>query len=163
MEKINKYLKSVIMIFLIISLYGCSQKAKENNYDNHLRLRIIANSNLREDQNDKLLIKNIIWECFNEKYELSIENIDNELKSKLDEELYNKIDIKITKIKYEAKAYNGKFIPAGEYDTLLIMIGEGKGKNFWTILYPEFFNVTFEDNNEIEYRSYFYDIFSHKS
>jgi len=163
MEKINKNLRIIIIIILLISLYGCSQKVKEENLDNYLRLRIIANSNNEEDQENKILIKNIIWEYFNNNYDLNIENINNELKNKLDKDLYENIEIKLTKINYEAKSYQGKFIPAGQYETILIMIGEGKGKNFWTILYPEFFNVTFEDNNEIEYRSYFYDIFSHKS
>lgn len=163
MEKINKNLRIIIIIILLISLYGCSQKVKEENLDNYLRLRIIANSNNEEDQENKILIKNIIWEYFNNNYDLNIENINNELKNKLDKDLYDNIEIKLTKINYEAKSYQGKFIPAGQYETILIMIGEGKGKNFWTILYPEFFNVTFEDNNEIEYRSYFYDIFSHKS
>lgn len=163
MEKINKNLRIIIIIILLISLYGCSQKVKEENLDNYLRLRIIANSNNEKDQENKILIKNIIWEYFNNNYDLNIENINNELKNKLDKDLYENIEIKLTKINYEAKSYQGKFIPAGQYETLLIMIGEGKGKNFWTILYPEFFNVTFEDNNEIEYRSYFYDIFSHKS
>jgi len=163
MEKINKNLRIIIIIILLISLYGCSQKVKEENLDNYLRLRIIANSNNEEDQENKILIKNIIWEYFNNNYDLNIENINNELKNKLDKDLYENIEIKLKKINYEAKSYQGKFIPAGQYETILIMIGEGKGKNFWTILYPEFFNVTFEDNNEIEYRSYFYDIFSHKS
>lgn len=163
MEKINKNLRIIIIIILLISLYGCSQKVKEENLDNYLRLRIIANSNNEKDQENKILIKNIIWEYFNNNYDLNIENIKNELKNKLDKDLYENIEIKLTKINYEAKSYQGKFIPAGQYETILIMIGEGKGKNFWTILYPEFFNVTFEDNNEIEYRSYFYDIFSHKS
>ena len=163
MEKINKNLRIIIIIILLISLYGCSQKVKEENLDNYLRLRIIANSNNENDQENKILIKNIICEYFNNNYDLNIENIKNELKNKLDKDLYENIEIKLTKINYEAKSYQGKFIPAGQYETILIMIGEGKGKNFWTILYPEFFNVTFEDNNEIEYRSYFYDIFSHKS
>lgn len=60
---------------------------------------------------------------------------------------------------FPAKSYNGEFIPSGTYYTLLITIGKGNGNNFWTLLYPEYFNISFEDNNEIEYRSYIYDKF----
>ena len=51
-------------------------------------------------------------------------------------------------------------IPSGNYETLLIEIGNAKGNNFWTLLYPEYYGFEFEETNEIEYRSYFYDLFS---
>ena len=44
---------------------------------------------------------------------------------------------------------NGKVIPSGIYDTLLITIGEGEGSNYWSLLYPEFFGITFEDIDSI--------------
>ena len=65
----------------------------------------------------------------------------------------------VQKIVDEAKAYEEKIIQAGYYDTILITIDEGKGKNFWTLLYPEFFDISFDGENEIEYHSYFYDLF----
>ena len=88
-------------------------------------------------------------------------NIDIEdLESYLNQQFKNN-DIKVTheKVKYEAKAYEEKIIQAGYYDTILITIDEGKGKNFWTLLYPEFFDISFDGENEIEYHSYFYDLF----
>ena len=161
MEKINKKIKIIIILILLLSSYGCNMKIKEDNYENELRLRIIANSNSEIDQENKILIKNIVFNYFNNNYDLNINNIKKELEAKLDKNLYESLEIKKAKIKYEAKTYNGKFIPSGEYETILIKIGSGEGKNFWTILYPEFFNVSFEDKNEIEYHSYFYDIFTH--
>ena len=70
-----------------------------------------------------------------------------------------KLEVKEIVYNYEAKAYEEKIIQAGYYDTILITIDEGKGKNFWTLLYPEFFDISFDGENEIEYHSYFYDLF----
>lgn len=161
MEKFNKLFINYIIVLLIIFAYGCGKITKSNNLDNELRLRIIANSNSDIDQNRKMIVKNTIIEIFNECYNINEKELLINLKNKINEDWVESISVKLTNVYYEAKSYDGRFIPAGYYKTLLIMIGEGKGKNFWTILYPEFFNVTFEDKNEIEYRSYFYDIICH--
>ena len=61
---------------------------------------------------------------------------------------------------FPPKELNGKIISGGEYETLLVTIGEGKGNNYWTVLYPEYFGITFEEiySGEVEIRSYFYDV-----
>ena len=161
MEKFNKWFINYIIVLLIIFAYGCGKNTMNNNLDNELRLRIIANSNSDIDQNRKMIVKNTIIEIFNECYNINEKDLLINLKNKINEDWVESISVQLTSVYYEAKSYDGRFIPAGYYKTLLIMIGEGKGKNFWTILYPEFFNVTFEDKNEIEYRSYFYDIICH--
>ena len=48
-------------------------------------------------------------------------------------------------------------MPSGKYMTLLFIIGKGEGKNWWSILYPEFYGINYEDSDEIEYRSFIYD------
>ena len=78
-------------------------------------------------------------------------------KDKLNNEFYNKLTLKKCISFYPAKTFNGKFIPSGNYETLLIEIENAKGNNFWTLLYPEYFGYEFEESHEIEYRSYFYD------
>ena len=60
---------------------------------------------------------------------------------------------------YPAKVLDGKMVPSGSYPTLLITIGTGSGSNWWSILYPEFFGVSYESSSEVEYRSYFYELF----
>lgn len=48
---------------------------------------------------------------------------------------------------FETKYYNDKIIQGGTYKTIVVTLGEGKGKNYWTILYPQYFNASFEDVN----------------
>ncbi len=154
MEKIIKRILIIcITIFYLLFLYGCT-----NQNDNELRLRIFANSNSELDQQLKKEVKSFLEENLQD--ELILKDC-KAIEDKLNNHFLNaKIVVKQGKVKYEAKSYKGKIIPSGYYDTILITIGEGKGKNFWTILYPEFFNISFEDDKEIEYHSYFYDLFN---
>ncbi|MBQ4571013.1 MAG: stage II sporulation protein R [Bacilli bacterium] len=150
----------LIILILILSIITSSCNKKEE----YIRLRIIANSNTEIDICDKTIIKNTINKLFDENeltYEtINTNNLNNLLKNNLNKDLYNKIVIKECISYYPAKSYKGKFISSGNYQTLLIEIGEAKGNNFWTLLYPEYFGYEFEESNEIEYRSYFYDLLS---
>ena len=150
--------KLIILIILFLSLLINTSCTNNKNYK---RLRIIANSNSEIDINEKIQIKNTIIELINKEiisYEtLNEETLKKELKNKLNNSLYEKIEIKECISYYPAKTYNNKFIKSGNYETLLITIKEGKGNNFWTLLYPEYFGFEAEETNEIEYRSYFYD------
>ena len=146
----KKILILVITIIYLILISCC-------NYDsNNIRLRILANSNSEYDQQIKNDIKDYLKIYLKN---ADISNIDlNKLEEKLNEEFKAEIKVERKFVNYEAKTYKNKLVQAGNYDTILITIGEGKGKNFWTLLYPEYFNISFEEDNEVEYRSYLYDI-----
>ena len=66
--------------------------------------------------------------------------------------------IEYKNVAFPAKVLNGKLIPSGTYKTLLITIGSGQGNNWWSVLYPEFFGINYEDSDEIEYKSFIYEI-----
>ena len=51
-------------------------------------------------------------------------------------------------INYEEEL--AKFQPSLEID-------EAEGSNWWSVLYPEFFNVDFEDFSEVKFEWYFFD------
>lgn len=148
-DKMKKILMSIITLFYLLFLFGCSSS-------NELRLRILANSDGLVDQAIKQEVKEYLKNRLsNELVNLDIKKIESELSKAFPEE---EIKVEITNVGYEAKTYNGKVIPSGKYKTVLITIGNGEGKNFWTLLYPEFFNISFEDDHEIEYRSFIYDL-----
>ncbi len=37
---------------------------------------------------------------------------------------------------YETREYDGVLFPAGTYNSLQIILGDGKGKNWWCVLFP---------------------------
>ncbi len=117
---------------------------------NVLRLHIIANSDSDADQNLKLKIRD---EILNETGDLflncnDLEIAEETVKQNLD--LFNKIANKVIKengFNYTATASFGKSdfstryyddftLPAGEYNSLIITLGEGGGKNWWCVVYP---------------------------
>lgn len=64
------------------------------------------------------------------------------------------------KNKFPPKSLNDEVIPGGTYESLVITIGRGEGNNYWTLLYPEYYGITFEDINtgEVEIKSYFWEL-----
>ena len=151
----KKVLQMMISILYLCLLTCCNPKNSE------LRLRIVANSNNEDDQAVKIEVKDFVKEYLEKNGidKLDLTTLEDELNQHF---LNNQIVVERTKSNYEAKSYNGRFVQAGSYDTILITIGEGKGKNFWTLLYPEFFDISFEDDHEVEYRSFFFDLFKKK-
>lgn len=155
MEKFRKKLTiCIIFIFVLITLSGCTTK------NDSVRLRILANSDSEVDQTNKLKVKEVVRLALLDDMKISCDKLLEKIKQEIHEPFVQTINVEYTNEVFPAKSYNGEFIPSGIYPTLLITIGKGEGKNFWTLLYPDFFNISFEDNNEIEYRSYIYDKFT---
>ncbi|MCM1260074.1 MAG: stage II sporulation protein R [Prevotella sp.] len=154
-QTIQKFSVLIFSIFYLVLLFGCEQEQQE------IRLRILASSNDTIDQQIKLEVKEYVqlYLTHQEVQDIDLTSFEAELNQHFKG---SHITVQYTLSDYEAKSYQGKMIQAGRYPTLLITIGEGKGKNFWTLLYPEFFNISFEDDHEVEYRSYFYDLFTQK-
>lgn len=115
-----------------------------------IRLRILADSDLEKDQNIKRLIRDEVnKEITKWVQELtSIEAARSVIKSKLPEiqaiaesviasEGSNQsVKTEFDKVQFPTKLYGQFLYPAGEYEAILITIGEGKGANWWCVLYP---------------------------
>lgn len=113
-----------------------------------LRLHVVANSNSIEDQITKLKIesklKNYISSInYNNKEEL-IENIKNNKDTilnisnntlKENNKTYNS-KLKIGKISYDKKQNMTLDMYAGTYDSVCIVLGDGAGKNIWSMIFP---------------------------
>lgn len=46
------------------------------------------------------------------------------------------VSAKISDVNFPEKSYGAYTFPKGEYEALQIVIGEGKGQNWWCVLYP---------------------------
>ncbi|MBT2640700.1 stage II sporulation protein R [Bacillus sp. ISL-41] len=115
-----------------------------------IRLRILADSDLEKDQNIKRLIRDEVnKEITTWVQELtSIEAAREIIKSRLPEiqaiaervvaaEGSNQsVKTEFDKVQFPTKLYGQFLYPAGEYEAILITIGEGEGANWWCVLYP---------------------------
>ncbi len=152
MKNIN-FLKAGIVIFGIIFTFSVVTYAKntqKNIADSVLRLHIIANSNEKADQDLKLKVRDRLLkegvDIFGENIspkdaELFIRKNKAKIQKIAEEEIkkngysYN-VRIEVGEFPFPAKIYDSIMLPSGRYKALRVIIGEGKGENWWCVLYP---------------------------
>lgn len=129
-----------------------------------IRLRILAHSDRAQDQWLKEQVRDQLVQRLNESMQ-ELEGIDEarELIQALLPELEQLVARTITgagyaypssleygTIPFPAKLYGQKLYPAGEYEGLLVTIGEGQGSNWWCVLFPPLCFVDFGTSEAIE-------------
>ena len=132
-----------LFIFIVITV-GINESKNILIPDNAIRFRVIANSDLEQDQKLKLEIKNKVEK---ELYSL-LGNVKNTNEArKIIKTNLNQVDniIKPYGINYDisygnnyfpSKVYKGITYDAGNYESLVITLGSGKGHNWWCVLFP---------------------------
>ena len=139
----------VFIICVLCSFLPLSDEAEI--YDNTVRLHVIANSDSEYDQNVKLRVRDGVLSLIEElvKDAENIEEAENIIRENISairdnsRETLNllgedkSIAVTLSKEYYPTREYEDFSLPAGEYMSLRIMIGEAKGKNWWCVLYPE--------------------------
>ena len=142
MKKIS--LLSILIADLFLCAVVYSTSVTENLSDNLLRLHIIANSDSKNDQDIKLLVRNkIINSIEDTNYKnkkqivMNLEqltgDIDEYLKQ-IDADYRCKIDYCISN--FPQKQYADISMPSGKYECIKVILGEGAGKNWWCVAYP---------------------------
>ncbi|MBS4190077.1 stage II sporulation protein R [Bacillus sp. FJAT-49705] len=115
-----------------------------------IRLRILANSDSEADQELKRRIRDAVNAEITEWVEelTSIEETRRLIRSRLPEiqkiaesvvekeKLTQAVKIDFGKVDFPTKLYGEFLYPAGEYEAILITLGEGKGANWWCVLFP---------------------------
>lgn len=140
-----------IIIFAIIVLCGIGLiLPKSSSNTEYLRMHVRANSNQEIDQSVKLVVRDavveyltpFIAECN------TYEKAKTLLTSRLEEiEKVADQTLKINGFNYQSKAsvkrenfptrfYGTLELKEGYYDALILELGEGKGDNWWCVVYP---------------------------
>lgn len=160
------HLKKIILILFFISMAFIyfEQDAEILIPGEAIRFRVIANSNTVTDQTEKMMIKEQVEK---EVYEL-IENASNTadvrniIKNNMstiesivsDYQIPYQIDYGNNY--FPAKSYKGVVYPAGNYESLVITLGNGAGNNFWCVLFPPLclLENSEEDISDLDYQLY---------
>ena len=146
--------KIIPILFVFFLIYGLTNKSDILIPSYAIRFRIIASSNSDVDQETKITIKNDLEPKLNSL--MSKAKNSNEAKALLKENetlIKNTLDkynvayqISLGKNYFPEKEYQGVKIPSGNYESLVITLGEGAGKNWWCVAFPELcFSATSED------------------
>lgn len=115
-----------------------------------IRLRILANSDSGKDQE----IKRMVRDAVNAQITLWVQELTSKEKAKavlqsklpeiqgIAEEVVagqgsdQSVKVEFDKVQFPTKLYGEFLYPAGEYEAILITLGEGGGANWWCVLYP---------------------------
>lgn len=162
-----KKLIVILFIFILASIF-LHQKKQIIIPNTAIRFRIIANSNEKEDQKLKYEIKNAIEPDLMSKLsnsnsiEEARENIKNYIPQAEETiSLYtNDYKINYGNNYFPEKVYKGVTYEAGEYESLVVTLGNGLGENWWCVLFPPLCLLEAEENeiSDTEYRFYVADI-----
>ncbi|NLY86794.1 MAG: stage II sporulation protein R [Tissierellia bacterium] len=139
-----------ILTFIYIIYPYVEEKTKISFKDHIIRFHIRANSDKEEDQDLKLKVRDEILKEMKEKFQ-GIKDIaesrriikDNmEEMKKITERIVARegkdyeVNITLGEDNFPTRKYGNLVLPAGAYETLLITLGEGRGKNWWCVMFP---------------------------
>ena len=155
-------MKKIVFLLFIIIVIGCliSKKNEVLIPKEAIRIRIIAASNTIEDQKLKADIKNDISEMLFKKiynvnnYEVANNVINNSLNDvdNIVSKYTNNYEISYSNNYFPKKEYKGIIYDEGNYPSLQIKLGNGKGENFWCVLFPPLCLIDEDRLNDVEYR-----------
>lgn len=161
--------KLIIFLAVIITILAINKEEKVIIPKEAIRFRVIANSDKEEDQTlKKKVVTNLNQEIrkltfLDTSLENSRKNIKNTIPefSKIVKETLEKNQSKETfTIDYgmnyfPEKEYKGIVYEEGEYESLVITLGNGLGENFWCVLFPPLCLLDTEEEQEnVEYTSF---------
>ncbi|WP_026487054.1 stage II sporulation protein R [Caldanaerobius polysaccharolyticus] len=148
-----KKLALVLMLTIIVTIgfqYSSYRAEKADIANRLIRLHVIANSDSAVDQAVKLKVRDAIIKAMDPKFEgnYSLDKAKKTIESNLGyiERIANKV-LKDNGMNYRAKVQFGRFdfpiksygpivLPPGNYQALRVVLGNGKGKNWWCVMFP---------------------------
>lgn len=169
--------KTLLILGIIITTYitiGVKAEKLVEIPENSIRIRVIANSNSDYDQEKKqelrkevqLYMQDLLKEAktVNDARNIINNNLDN-INTNIDNYLHNlnyntTYSINFGLNYFPKKEYKGIKYKEGLYESLLITLGEGKGNNWWCVLFPPICLLEADETetNEIEYKSFVKEI-----
>lgn len=152
MKKFSSFLILLLLFFIYLLISTSSYVFAVSNHisDSIFRLHVIANSDLKEDQDLKYKVRDNILkymntmsaDCTSKEEAINLANIHKEEFEKIaletirSEGFFYDVSIDIGNFKFPTKQYGDISLPAGYYDALRIKIGNASGQNWWCVMFP---------------------------
>ena len=143
---ISVFITLIICIIATVSFENDCKGIREE----VLRLHVIANSDEDYDQELKLKVRDAVLKSGEAVFSGSedILSVESEIADKKDVILYSAVEtirsldydydvkIELARSYFPTRTYDNLTLPAGYYKAVRVIIGEGKGKNWWCIMFP---------------------------
>lgn len=159
----------VILIIIISIFIYINVNAEVIIPNDAIRVRVVPNSNSVIDQNMKEKVKNYVSNYMTLKLDKVMDvnearNIINDSIDELNQDIEkmfqdNGYDMDFTinfgENHFPDKAYKGVIYNEGDYESLVVYIGEARGDNWWCVLFPPLCLLEADENDtgEVEYKT----------
>lgn len=140
----------LLTLFIIFSAYSYVSAVSYDIADSVFRLHVLANSDSKEDQDLKYMVRDAVIDYMDsltsqsttKQEAIQIAESHKEEFKEIAETVIQKqgysypVTIEIGNFAFPTKTYGDISLPAGNYDALRIKIGEAKGQNWWCVMFP---------------------------
>jgi len=158
LKKSFSTLFALFCFFVLLTVLGVSAKdgvSSASICSEVLRLHVIANSDSKQDQDMKYKVRDgildVTYKLFSDCRDVSeaVKVADNN-KRLLEDAAKRVLEqngcdrdavVIVGKELYPEKNYGDLVFPKGEYLSVRVIIGDGKGKNWWCVLFPPLCNI----------------------
>ncbi|MEG6615072.1 stage II sporulation protein R [Peptococcaceae bacterium 1198_IL3148] len=148
-----KYIKRFTVISFIVaslcavSYYYCLQQEYAQEL---IRFHVIANSDSIEDQTLKLHVRDVVVNDMKQQFAtastkeeariITEQNLDH-IKHLAEQQIQKEgkdyqVAVMLGDYQFPKKTYGDLTLPAGNYEAVRVVIGAGKGQNWWCVLFP---------------------------
>ncbi|WP_288528984.1 stage II sporulation protein R [uncultured Eubacterium sp.] len=149
-KKIYLFVPIFLIALVLFSIMSPINTLSNDISQKVLRLHILANSDSKADQNLKMMVKDNILKdtayifkgcnTLDESIEAANKNI-NIFQKSAEKTLKNcnsnySVKVYVDKEFFDIREYKDFTLPSGYYNTIKVVIGEGKGHNWWCVMYP---------------------------
>ena len=143
-----KLWESALLIALsLTTLAALWAQGRQNSLSEKLvRFHVIAVSDDEYEQQLKLRVRDAVLEYISPKLEgaessaqareILAAELDNIRKTAQAVSEGRGVTVTLTRESYPTKSYEGFTLPAGEYQSLRVILGQGQGHNWWCIVFP---------------------------
>ena len=164
----KKTLLITIVILFTYILLGNTFSKKIIIPNESIRVRVIANSNSEYDQNIKYKVTDVVKEdisklisdkdninTFRNKIVSNIDIFNLDINNVLNKNNYNlPFNINYGLNYFPKKEFKGITYNEGYYESLVVTLGEGKGDNWWCVLFPPLCLIEAEESTDVEYTTF---------
>ena len=149
----------IVLVLLALFIFVSNMEfATQIDSDSLIRIHVLANSDSQADQALKLQVKDAVVTYLKPQLEQScsiaesrqiiqrsLPQIEQIAQQTLQQQHSGyQVTLQYGRFDFPIKYYGSFSLPAGNYEALRIMIGEGQGHNWWCVLFPP---MCFTDND----------------
>ncbi len=144
------YITFAFILIMVISFWSYRTYVQHEFASELIRFHVIAHSDSLADQTLKLHVRDVVVEEMKERFstannrkeaEKVVATSMEEIKRLAQEQVYREgkdypVEVIMGDFYFPTKSYGKLTLPAGDYHAVRVVIGEGKGKNWWCVLFP---------------------------